>query len=304
LIFGMAQRKNTQRFDLGIKKITIAKLGAYSRLVRLDKPIGTLLLLWPTLWAIWISSNGAVDLHVVVVFVLGTFLMRSAGCAANDIADREFDPFVSRTKDRPLASGEISTREALAVALMLSLASFVLVLTLNALTVALSFLALFLAISYPYTKRFLSIPQAYLGIAFGFGIPMAWAATRNEITGMTVLVLIANVFWAIAYDTEYAMVDRDDDVNIGIRTSAILFGSWDVAWVFMFHAAFLFMMAGIGILLGYGVVYYLALLGATILIAFQYPMIKARDREGCFRAFLHNNWVGGVIFLGIFIELF
>jgi 4-hydroxybenzoate polyprenyltransferase len=300
----MAQRKNTQRFDLGIKKITIAKLGAYSRLVRLDKPIGTLLLLWPTLWAIWISSNGAVDLHVVVVFVLGTFLMRSAGCAANDIADREFDPLVSRTKDRPLASGEISTREALAVALMLSLASFALVLTLNALTVALSFLALFLAISYPYTKRFLSIPQAYLGIAFGFGIPMAWAATRNEITGMTALVLIANVFWAIAYDTEYAMVDRDDDVNIGIRTSAILFGSWDVAWVFMFHAAFLFMMSGIGILLGYGVVYYLALLGAAILIAFQYPMIKARDREGCFRAFLHNNWVGGVIFLGIFIELF
>ena len=300
----MAQRKNTQRFDLGIKKITIAKLGAYSRLVRLDKPIGTLLLLWPTLWAIWISSNGVVDLHVVVVFVLGTFLMRSAGCAANDIADREFDPLVSRTKDRPLASGEISTREALAVALMLSLASFVLVLTLNALTVALSFLALFLAISYPYTKRFLSIPQAYLGIAFGFGIPMAWAATRNEITGMTALVLIANVFWAIAYDTEYAMVDRDDDVNIGIRTSAILFGSWDVAWVFMFHAAFLFMMVGIGILLGYGVVYYLALLGAAILIAFQYPMIKARDREGCFRAFLHNNWVGGVIFLGIFLELF
>ena len=300
----MAQRKNTQRFDLGIKKITIAKLGAYSRLVRLDKPIGTLLLLWPTLWALWISSNGAVDLHVLIVFVLGTFLMRSAGCAANDIADREFDPFVSRTKDRPLASGEISTREALAVALMLSLASFVLVLTLNALTVALSFLALFLAISYPYTKRFLSIPQAYLGIAFGFGIPMAWAATRNEITGMTALVLIANVFWAIAYDTEYAMVDRDDDVNIGIRTSAILFGSWDVAWVFMFHAAFLFMMVGIGILLGYGVIYYLALFGAAILIAFQYPMIKARDREGCFRAFLHNNWVGGVIFLGIFIELF
>ena len=289
---------------MGTKKITIAKLGAYSRLVRVDKPIGTLLLLWPTLWALWISSNGAVDLHVLIVFVLGTFLMRSAGCAANDIADREFDPFVSRTKDRPLASGEISTREALAVALMLSLASFVLVLTLNALTVALSFLALFLAISYPYTKRFLSIPQAYLGIAFGFGIPMAWAATRNEITGMTALVLIANVFWAIAYDTEYAMVDRDDDVNIGIRTSAILFGSWDVAWVFMFHAAFLFMMVGIGILLGYGVIYYLALFGAAILIAFQYPMIKARDREGCFRAFLHNNWVGGVIFLGIFLELF
>ena len=300
----MAQRKNTQRFDLGIKKITIAKLGAYSRLVRVDKPIGTLLLLWPTLWALWISSNGAVDLHVLIVFVLGTFLMRSAGCAANDIADREFDPFVSRTKDRPLASGEISTREALLVALMLSLASFALVLTLNALTVALSFLALFLAISYPYTKRFLSIPQAYLGVAFGFGIPMAWAATRNEITGITALVLMANVFWAIAYDTEYAMVDRDDDMNIGIRTSAILFGSWDIAGVFMFHAAFLFMMAGVGILLGYGMVYYLGLFGAAILIAFQYPMIKARDREGCFRAFLHNNWVGGVIFLGIFLELF
>ncbi len=300
----MAQRKNTQRFDLGIKKITIAKLGAYSRLVRLDKPIGTLLLLWPTLWALWISSNGAVDLHVLIVFVLGTFLMRSAGCAANDIADREFDPFVLRTKDRPLASGEISTREALLVAVILSLASFALVLTLNALTVALSFLALFLAISYPYTKRFLSIPQAYLGVAFGFGIPMAWAATRNEITGITALVLIANVFWAIAYDTEYAMVDRDDDMNIGIRTSAILFGSWDITGVFMFHAAFLFMMAGVGILLGYGMVYYLGLFGAAILIAFQYPMIKARDREGCFRAFLHNNWVGGVIFLGIFLELF
>lgn len=273
-----------------------SRLLAYARLVRLDKPIGTLLLLWPTLWALWLSSDGRPDWSIVLIFVAGTFLMRSAGCAINDYADRNIDPHVKRTRERPLAAGIIRPREALVVAALLSAIAFVLVLQLNWLTVALSFPALFLAASYPFTKRFLVLPQAYLGVAFGFGIPMAYAAQTGQVPLAAVVVLLANVFWAVAYDTEYAMVDRDDDLKIGIRTSAILFGRYDVALVMVFHALFIAMLALAGWIEGLGP-YFFAGLGLTAMLASsQYPMIRDRSREGCFRAFRQNNWVGGVAF--------
>lgn len=279
-----------------------ARLFAYARLVRLDKPIGTLLLLWPTLWALWLSSTGRPDWNVVAIFVAGTFLMRSAGCAINDYADRDFDPHVKRTRDRPLAAAMITPREALAVATVLSLVAFVLVLQLNRLTVALSFAAMFLAASYPFTKRFLALPQAYLGLAFGFGIPMAYAAQTGEVPWAAMVLLLANVFWAVAYDTEYAMVDRDDDLKIGIRTSAILFGRYDVAMVMVFHALFIATLACAGMIEGLGR-YFFAGLGLTAMLAMsQYWMIRDRSRDGCFRAFRQNNWVGGVAFAGMLID--
>ncbi len=275
------------------------RLSAYARLVRLDKPIGTLLLLWPTLWALWLSSVGRPDWNIVAIFVAGTFLMRSAGCAVNDFADRNFDPHVKRTRDRPLAAAVIAPWEALAVAAFLSLIAFLLVLRLNWLTVALSFPALFLAASYPFTKRFLALPQAYLGVAFGFGIPMAYAAQTGEVPWVAAAVLLANVFWAVAYDTEYAMVDRDDDVRIGIRTSAILFGRYDVAMVMAFHALFIGTLALAGWFEGLGPVFFAGLVFTGLLAASQYWLIRDRSREGCFRAFRQNNWVGGVAFAGI-----
>jgi len=275
------------------------RLLAYSRLVRLDKPIGTLLLLWPTLWALWLSADGRPDWKIVFIFVAGTLLMRSAGCAINDYADRDFDPHVKRTRERPLAAGAIKPWEALAVAAVLSAVAFVLVLQLNWLTVALSFPALFLAASYPFTKRFLALPQAYLGVAFGFGIPMAYAAQSGQVPGIAGIVLLANVFWAVAYDTEYAMVDRDDDVKIGIRTSAILFGRYDVAMVMVFHALFIATLAVAGWFEGLGLYFYAGLLLTALLAGSQYQMIRDRSREGCFRAFRQNNWVGGVAFAGI-----
>ena len=275
------------------------RLSAYCRLVRLDKPIGTLLLLWPTLWALWISSSGRPDWKIVLIFVAGTILMRSAGCAVNDYADRDFDPHVKRTRDRPLAAGTIFPWEALALAAVLSAIAFVLVLQLNWLTVMLSFAALFLAASYPFTKRFLALPQAYLGIAFGFGIPMAYAAQTGQVPLIAGIVLLANVFWAVAYDTEYAMVDRDDDIGIGIRTSAILFGRYDVVMVMVFHALFIAALAVAGWLGGLGPYFHVGLLLTALLAGSQYGLIRDRSREGCFRAFRQNNWVGGVAFAGI-----
>ncbi|KPK29598.1 MAG: 4-hydroxybenzoate polyprenyltransferase [Betaproteobacteria bacterium SG8_40] len=275
------------------------RLLAYARLVRLDKPIGTLLLLWPTLWALWLSSDGRPDWNIVAIFVAGTVLMRSAGCAINDFADREFDPHVERTRERPLAAAVIKPWEALGVAAFLSLVAFVLVLQLNLLTIALSFPALFLAASYPFTKRFLALPQAYLGVAFGFGIPMAYAAQNGEVPWVAVAVLLANVFWAVAYDTEYAMVDRNDDVKIGIRTSAILFGRYDVAMVMAFHALFVATLALAGWSEGLGPVFFAGMVLTALLAASQYWMIRDRSRDGCFRAFRQNNWVGGVAFAGI-----
>ena len=279
------------------------KLPHYARLMRIDKPIGTLLLLWPTLWALWFAAEGWPPLHVLVIFVIGTFLMRSAGCVINDYADRDFDGHVERTRNRPLATGVVSPGEALALAAVLSAAAFVLVLPLNTLTILLSVPALLLAGSYPFTKRFFAIPQAYLGIAFGFGIPMAFAAVTGTVPATGWLMLLANIFWAVAYDTEYAMVDRPDDLKIGIKTSAITFGRHDVLAVMLCYAAAFALLAVVGVLAGLGVAWYLGLVAACAIAGYHYTLIRARERADCFKAFRHNNWVGGAIFAGLFIDL-
>ncbi len=281
----------------------VERLVLYARLVRLDRPIGILLLLWPTLWALWIAGAGRPDWTVVAIFVAGTALMRSAGCAINDWADRDFDPHVKRTQDRPLAARRISGTEALLVAAALSLIAFLLILPLDRLVIQLSFVALFLAASYPFTKRFFALPQAYLGIAFGFGIPMAFAALQASVPAFGWWMLLANVLWTLAYDTEYAMVDRDDDVKLGIRTAALLFGRFDVVAVMLFHAGFLGIMAWLGWAAGLGSLYFAGLAAATVLCAWQFRMIRGRTREGCFRAFLHNNWVGAAVFAGIAADM-
>jgi len=275
------------------------RLDLYERLMRLDKPIGILLLLWPTLWALWIAGRGHPNWVVVWIFALGTVLMRSAGCVMNDYADRKFDPYVERTRNRPLAAGLVSSKEALLLATGLSLVAFVLVLQLNRLTIMLSVAALFLAASYPFTKRFFSIPQAYLGIAFGFGIPMAFAAQLDILPPLAWWLLLANVFWAIAYDTEYAMVDRDDDIKIGIRSSALFFGKFDVMAIMVCYAAMLGILAWVGVKLGLRWPYFVGWMMAVGLAVYHYTLIRNRDREQCFKAFLHNNWLGAAIFAGL-----
>ena len=275
------------------------RLDAYERLIRLDKPIGALLLLWPTLWAVWLAAGGRPRLDIVLIFAVGTLLMRSAGCAMNDYADRDFDAHVKRTRDRPLAAREIEPKEALVVAAALAGAAFCLVLFLNPLAISLSFLALAIAASYPFAKRVLALPQAYLGIAFGFGIPMAYAAVQNALPLECWLLLAANVFYSFAYDTEYAMVDRDDDVKLGIRTSALTLGRWDVAGVMLSYAAMVALLAFLGGRLGLGWPFYAGLAVAAMMMLYHWTLIRTRTREGCFRAFRHNNWVGGVIFAGI-----
>ncbi|MDX1916305.1 MAG: 4-hydroxybenzoate octaprenyltransferase [Methylophilus sp.] len=279
------------------------KLDVYERLMRLDKPIGILLLLWPTLWALFIAGDGRPNWAIVLIFIIGTILMRSAGCVVNDIADRNFDGLVARTKARPLASAEVSVKEAYLLATALAVIAFVFVCFLNKKTIYLSFAALFLAMSYPYTKRFISVPQAYLGIAFGFGIPMAFAAILNEIPLVAWLLLLANIFWAIAYDTEYAMVDREDDLKIGIKSSAIFFGKYDVQAVLLCYAFMLIILAYVGIHLGFTSYYYVGLLAAFLLVFQQYSFIKKRLKADCFKAFLKNTWIGLVILLGIVAEL-
>ena len=279
------------------------KLPHYARLMRIDKPIGTLLLLWPTLWALWIAAAGWPPLHILVIFIVGTFLMRSAGCVINDYADRDFDGHVERTRTRPLATGVVSPGEALALAAALSAAAFVLVLPLNTLTILFLVFALLLAGSYPFTKRFFAIPQAYLGIAFGFGIPMAFAAVTGTVPATGWLMLLANIFWAVAYDTEYAMVDRPDDLKIGIKTSAITFGRHDVLAVMLCYAATFVLLTVVGALAGLGFAWYAGLVVACAIAGYHYTLIRARDRADCFKAFRHNNWVGGAIFAGLFIDL-
>lgn len=275
------------------------KIDAYERLMRLDKPIGILLLLWPTLWALWIAGEGRPDWLVVWIFFMGTVLMRSAGCVMNDVADRNFDGHVERTRQRPLVNGEVSVKEACLLAAGLSLGAFALVLFLNTLTIALSFAALLLAMTYPLTKRFLVTPQAYLGIAFGFGIPMAFAALTDALPPVAWLMLLANIFWALAYDTEYAMVDRDDDLKIGIRSSAIFFGRHDVAAIMVCYAAMLLLLALVGWLQQLHWPYYLGLVLAAALALYHYRLIRKRERASCFKAFLHNNWLGAAIFVGL-----
>jgi len=277
----------------------LERINAYEKLIRLDKPIGILLLLWPTLWALWLSSYGRPEGRVAWIFVMGTVLMRSAGCAVNDYADRHFDGQVTRTRERPLAAGTIKPAEALVIAAVLALAAFAMVLQLNKLTIGLSFAALAVAVAYPFTKRFFALPQAVLGVAFGFGIPMAFAAQSNHVPAIAWLLLLGNVFWAIAYDTEYAMVDREDDRRIGIRTSALTFGRFDVAAVMACHALFLAVLAVVGWKFRLGPYYYAGLAVAGALAARQYVLIRDRDPGRCFRAFLQNNWVGAAVFAGL-----
>jgi len=276
-----------------------ARLPLYWRLVRMDKPIGSLLLLWPTLNALWIASGGHPSWQLLVIFIVGTVLMRSAGCAINDYADRDFDRYVKRTEARPLTSGKINAWEAVALALGLSLIAFLLILPLNALTKQLSVVALFIAGSYPFTKRFFAIPQAYLGIAFGFGIPMAFAAVQGHVPLLGWVMLLANIFWSVAYDTEYAMVDRDDDIKIGIRTSALTFGRFDVAAIMLCYAVTLGIYVGIGVMLGFGVLYWIGWAAAVGCAIYHYRLIRNRERMACFAAFRHNNWLGGALFVGI-----
>ena len=280
------------------------KLTLYEKLMRLDRPVGILLLLWPTLWGLWIATEGRPAPMLVWIFVLGTILMRSAGCVINDYADRDFDPHVERTKARPLAARQVSTREALLLAAGLSIAAFLLIIRLNKLTWALAAVALFLAASYPFTKRFIAIPQAYLGIAFGFGIPMAFAAATGGVPAVAWILLLANVFWAIAYDTAYAMVDREDDRKIGIHSSALFFGRYDVPAILIAHASALILLGIVGWMLGFGMFYYAGIIAAAWLIGLQYRLIRQRDPAQCFEAFLNNQWVGAAIFIGIAAEYY
>ncbi|MDD5181464.1 MAG: 4-hydroxybenzoate octaprenyltransferase [Gallionellaceae bacterium] len=278
------------------------RLPFYIRLARLDRPIGILLLLWPTLWGVWIAGSGHPHWHIIVIFALGTILMRSAGCVINDYADRDFDKHVKRTRDRPVTSGQVTPHEALWLAAGLALVALLLILPLNTLTLLLSVPAVFLAASYPFTKRFFAVPQAYLGIAFGFGIPMAFAAQLGKVPGVAWWLLLANVFWAIAYDTEYAMVDRDDDIRLGIHSSALFFARYDVLAVMFCYAATLLILALAGNTLHLGMAYYFGLLIAAGIAAYHYTLIRGRQREACFKAFLHNNWLGAAVFAGIALD--
>lgn len=278
------------------------RLQLYFRLIRLDKPIGILLLLWPTLWALWLASNGKPDWAIVAIFTLGTILMRSAGCAINDYADRDFDKYVERTVERPVTSGKIKPYEAVLVALVLALVSFALIWPLNILTKQLSIAAVIIAATYPYFKRFFAIPQAYLGIAFGFGIPMSFAAIQNTVPAAAWWLLVANIFWAVAYDTEYAMVDREDDLKLGMKTSAITFGSYDVAIIMLCYAVNLGIIGVIGWQFGLRIWFVAGLLVAVVCAIYHYTLIRDRGRAGCFAAFRHNNWLGAAIFGGVALD--
>jgi 4-hydroxybenzoate polyprenyltransferase len=280
-----------------------ARLPLYLNLIRWDRPAGSYLLLWPTLAALWIAAGGFPGWHLITVFTLGTFLMRSAGCAVNDVADRDFDRHVKRTAQRPVTSGAVSAREALLLGAVLALAAFVLVLTTNAATIAWSFAALAVSIFYPFTKRFFSMPQAVLGVAFSFGIPMAFAAVQGQVPALAWWLLLGNLFWVLAYDTEYAMVDRDDDLKIGIKTSAITLGRFDVLGVMAFYGVFIAVWAVIGVQLGLAWPYYAGLAVSVAIAGWHYTLIRDRSREGCFRAFRLNHWVGFAAFVGTVLSL-
>ncbi len=286
------------------------RFALYLDLIRWNRPAGSYLLLWPTLSALWIAANGFPGWHLLLVFVLGTFLMRGAGCAVNDVADRDFDRHVKRTAQRPVTSGAVSPIEALALGAVLALAAFALVLTTNAATILWSFVALAISIAYPFTKRFFSMPQAVLGVAFSFGIPMAFAAVRggdswtvaaarSAVPAFAWWLLIGNLFWVLAYDTEYAMVDRDDDLTIGIKTSAITLGRFDVIGVMAFYAAFVAIWAALGAQLGLHWPYFTGLMVAGMIAAWHFTLIRERSRDGCFRAFRLNHWLGFAVFAGV-----
>lgn len=276
-----------------------SRLRLWLDLIRWDRPAGWLLLLWPTLAALWIAAHGFPGWHLLAVFTLGTVLMRSAGCCVNDVADRDFDRHVKRTAQRPVTSGRLSPKEALAVGAALSLAAFALVLTTNTLTISMSFAALAVAIVYPFAKRFVSMPQAVLGVAFSFGIPMAFAAVQGRVPAVAWLLLLGNLFWVLAYDTEYAMVDRDDDLRIGIQTSAITLGRLDVVGVMAFYGVFLALWLVAGLRQGLGVPYLAGLAVAAGQALWHFTLIRDRSREGCFAAFRANHWMGFAVFAGV-----
>ncbi|WP_025119590.1 MULTISPECIES: 4-hydroxybenzoate octaprenyltransferase [unclassified Serratia (in: enterobacteria)] len=276
-----------------------SKWQAYSHLMRIDKPIGTLLLLWPTLWALWLAGGGVPSLSVLLVFALGVFLMRAAGCVVNDYADRAFDGHVKRTAGRPMPSGRVSEKEAKILFVSLVLVSFALVLTLNAMTIWLSLAALALAWVYPFMKRVTNLPQVVLGAAFGWSIPMAYAAVSESLPLSCWLLFLANICWTVAYDTLYAMVDRDDDLKIGIKSTAVLFGRYDKLIVGALQFATLLLMLWVGYLMQLGGAFYWSLLLAGALFVHQQKQVAGRDRDACFRAFLNNNYVGLVLFIGI-----
>jgi len=275
------------------------KAGLYLQLIRWDRPAGWLLLLWPTLSALWIAAGGFPGWHLLVVFTLGTVLMRSAGCCVNDVADREFDRHVKRTAARPVTRGALSVRDALLFGAALALAAFALVLTTNLVTIAWSFAALAISLIYPYAKRYVSMPQAVLGVAFSFGIPMAFAAVQSRVPLLAWVLLLGNLFWVLAYDTEYAMVDRDDDLKIGMKTSAITLGQLDVPVVMLCYLLYLVVWVAALRSFGLGLVFYLGIAGAAVQAAWHWRLIRARERDGCFKAFRLNHWLGFTVFAGV-----
>ena len=278
------------------------KLGLYAQLIRLDKPVGILLLLWPTLIALWLAAEGWPDPFVLFVFIMGVILMRSAGCAINDYADREIDKKVKRTKQRPLAAGKITEKETLIVFASLSLIAFILVLFMNQLTIWLSLVGIILAISYPFMKRYHYLPQVHLGAAFGWSVPMAYAAQANEVTAVAWLIFIATVLWATVYDTMYAMVDYDDDIEIGVKSTAILFGNQDKLIIGFIQILLILNLLLIGHRAELGLFYYLGVATASLFAIYQQYLIKDRERELCFKAFLNNNWFGLSLFTGVFLD--
>ena len=278
------------------------RLREYAQLMRLNRPIGILLLLWPVLWALWLAGAGQPSLPVLLVFVAGVVLMRSAGCVINDYADRKFDPQVERTRDRPLAAGRVRPGEALALFAVLALSAFALVLFMNRLTILLSFVGAVLAASYPFMKRWTQLPQFYLGAAFGWGVPMAFAAQTGSVPADAWILFGATLCWAVAYDTAYAMVDRDDDIRIGVKSTAILFGRADRLMIALFHALTLALLAWAGARAGLGLTYYMSLLLAAGLAGWQQWLLRTRARDACFRAFLNNNRFGAVVFAGLALD--
>jgi 4-hydroxybenzoate polyprenyltransferase len=280
----------------------VEKIPLYSSLLRLDKPIGTLLLLWPTLTALWIAADGPPPAGLLAIFIAGTFLMRSAGCAINDAADFRYDAQVTRTAQRVVARGDVSPREAVALATALAGAAAALLLFLNEAALRLALVAVAIAATYPLTKRFFPIPQLYLGVAFSFGIPMAFAAVQGQVPAVGWLLFAANSFWVIAYDTEYAMVDRDDDLRIGIRSSAIFFGRADVAAIMACYGAYLALLLLVGNASGAGAPFFVGCALAFLFALYHFLLIRTRTREGCFRAFRHNNWVGVAVFAGTALD--
>ncbi len=275
------------------------RLALYLDLIRWSRPAGWLLLLWPTLAALWVAADGFPGWHLIAVFTLGTILMRSAGCCINDVADREFDRHVKRTVDRPVTSGKISVKEALAVGAVLALLAFALVLTTNALTIAWAFPALAITVAYPYAKRVVAMPQAVLGVAFSMGIPMAFAAVLGQVPWLALWLVLGNLCWVLAYDTEYAMVDRDDDLKLGMKTSAITLGRFDVAAIVLFYLLLVVFWAVALAPLALGAIFDIALVLVLAQVAWHWRLIRGRTREGCFRAFRENHWIGFTLFAGI-----